>query len=65
MIAAALHKGPGEQAEAFARLRGRGHVTAAIAAKTGYSESTISAFPAQPAARRTPAARAQEMTERK
>lgn len=43
MIAAALHKGltPLEQAEAFARLRGRGHVTAAIAAKTGYSESTI------------------------
>jgi ParB family chromosome partitioning protein len=43
MIAAALHKGLGplEQAEAFARLRRRGHATSAIAARTGYSESTI------------------------
>lgn len=44
MIAAAMHKGltPLEQARAFARLRKRGHLVATIAARTGYSESTIS-----------------------
>lgn len=45
MLAAAMHKEltPLEQAEAFVNLRARGLTVAAIAQRTGYSESTVSA----------------------
>lgn len=45
MLAAAMHKQLTalEQAEAFLNLRARGLTVSAIAARTGYSESTVSA----------------------